>query len=217
MATKKATTRNAALGHTQKPPQICASWHKSVLGRALYLQRHSRALNCGARRPSLSGSWPAALKLDARFRPVLPLGRASNWPLQMEIDFSVFETGHLPEYRPIVRASCGLGRNLHIEVDGCYPCFALTQERRILATCLLKAWGLSCNEIMHTHNIRSIRIWGVPSARSATFAGAFVVFGTAMMTQIPPRAIAPLPKGMLSLPCGVHCSDWRWNRAVGNR
>jgi uncharacterized protein len=62
-----------------------------------------------------------------RFRPILPLGRARDWPEPPQSEallahadpLALIENG----FRPV--ASCGLGQNLYVEPTGeAFPCYA---------------------------------------------------------------------------------------------
>jgi len=70
-----------------------------------------------------------------RFRPLLPLGRATDWP---EPPTPEPVSGHLSPmtlidngFTPV--ASCGLGQNLYVEPSGeSFPCYAYHQSHALL-------------------------------------------------------------------------------------
>jgi uncharacterized protein len=78
------------------------------------------------------------LDLPVRFKPVLPLGRATtDHGLAPERYSSLDDDVEAVACAPAPRATCGLGMNLYIEPDGaCFPCYALTGSRHDLGNAL---------------------------------------------------------------------------------
>ena len=67
-----------------------------------------------------------------RFRPLLPLGRAVNSPLDIvpETLWGHIGADEIVAYGFNPTASCGMGQNLYVEPDGAaYPCYAWHDER----------------------------------------------------------------------------------------
>jgi uncharacterized protein len=80
------------------------------------------------------------LGVRARFKPILPIGRATRLRLAPEFYSSLEDgedCGEIFTYRGWVAATCGLGMNLYIGPDGeCYPCYALLGARHRLDNAL---------------------------------------------------------------------------------
>jgi uncharacterized protein len=73
------------------------------------------------------------LGIELRFKPVLPLGRATGMPLALEHDSSLVDSIDAVTYQHGPIASCGLGMNLYVAPDGdCFPCYALMAPRHRL-------------------------------------------------------------------------------------
>lgn len=77
------------------------------------------------------------LGVPVRFKPILPLGRATGMPLAPEVHSSP-EDGCEAQVDPMrPRATCGLGMNLYIGPGGeCYPCYALAKPTHTLGNAL---------------------------------------------------------------------------------
>ncbi len=75
------------------------------------------------------------LGIEVRFKPLLPLGRATKLPLAPE--FYIPLTDHAPALDSGWRTTCGLGMNLYISPRGeCYPCYALMNKPHYLGNVL---------------------------------------------------------------------------------
>ena len=78
------------------------------------------------------------LGVPVRFKPVLPLGRATDHGLAPEHYNSLEDDVEAVACAPSPRATCGLGMNLYIAPDGgCFPCYALTGSRHDLGNALV--------------------------------------------------------------------------------
>lgn len=72
---------------------------------------------------------------DVRFRPVLPIGRASLWelPPRPEALGSYIPAEKVLEQGIEPKVSCGIGKNLYVAPNGdIFPCYALTNENNVM-------------------------------------------------------------------------------------
>jgi len=77
------------------------------------------------------------LNLSVRFKPVLPLGRATGIKLAPEFYSSNEDGCEALAHGMRLAATCGLGMNLYIDPEGeCFPCYALTSRMHALGNAI---------------------------------------------------------------------------------
>lgn len=91
-----------------------------------------------------------------RFRPLLPLGRASAWdePLMCEGLLAHVSTEELLESKIQALNSCGIGQNLYVEPEGeSFPCYAYHQPHSMLGN--VKDLGLK--KILESESFKQLQ------------------------------------------------------------
>jgi uncharacterized protein len=128
------------------------------------------------------------LGLPVRFKPILPLGRATGQGLTPE-PIDSFDDAAEALARVRVSATCGLGMNLYVAPDGAaFPCFALVSAPHGLGNVLAdgldavlerntlyRSMGVDADSRCCTCALRYLcgglcRAWGEPDARDTTAA-----------------------------------------------
>jgi uncharacterized protein len=100
-----------------------------------------------------------------QFRPILPLGRASENVPDVFVDtlWGHIDPRDVVGYGFIPKSTCGIGQNLYVEPDGkVYPCYAWHGEQWLLGNALGKG-GLK--EITDSHAFQDLRRHTVDSNR----------------------------------------------------
>jgi len=146
------------LGNLHKLMKLCGPTRVS-LSAVLPLAQVNGAPGFAVRR--LAQKWGIRMG----FRPVLPLGRATDAGLDILPDtlWGYFEPQEMKAYGFVPTASCGLGQNLYVEPDGAAsPCYA----------CQSKDWHLgriNCegglSEIIYHPKFQDLRVCTVNTNR----------------------------------------------------
>ena len=137
-----------------------------------------------------------------RFKPVLPLGRATGRSPPLEAYTSLEEEGaeRLACY-PHFAATCGLGMNLNIAPDGeCYPCYALMGARHRLGNALVDGLAavLARNDVYRRITVDGNR--GCRRCALRYLCGGFCrAWGTGDDPDAPPAGCTPLHRRARSL------------------
>lgn len=102
------------------------------------------------------------LKIRAKFRPLLPLGRALNYdePIVSEALRSYLPSDELMEagFTPVL--SCGMGQNLYVEPTGeAFPCYAYHRSHSYLGSVIQEGLGAVIKgepfKVLQGHNVDS--------------------------------------------------------------